>query len=100
MAEELETLQEKLAQIQSQHPSYEELDSERLVGHKKTLTNTLGTLNQIIGTFSGCYDEEFRHWADRPAVNINDIGQFYVLCMYFELCILIFNFVFSIVSFF
>ncbi|XP_063690684.1 uncharacterized protein LOC134823219 [Bolinopsis microptera] len=74
LAEELETIQEKLSAIQNEHPSYEELDSERLVGHKKTLTNTLGTLSQIIGTFSGCYNEEFKHWAHRPAVDINDIG--------------------------
>jgi len=74
LAEELETIQEKLSAIQNQHPSYEELDNERLVGHKKTLTNTLGTLGQIIGTFSGCYNEEFRNWAHRPAVDINDIG--------------------------
>ena len=77
LAEELETLQQKLSEIQNQYPSYDELDGERLVGHKKTLSNTLGTLNQIIGTFSECYQEEFRHWADRPAVHINDIGEFW-----------------------
>lgn len=74
LAEELETLQEKLAQIQEQCPVYEELDPERLVAHKKSLGNTLGTLRQIIDTFSSCYKEEFKNWADRPAVNINDIG--------------------------
>ena len=63
---------EKLAGIQ--HSEFEELDGERVLGHRKTVSHTLTTLNQILNTFSESYKEEFRQWSDRPTVHINNIG--------------------------
>ena len=63
---------EKLAAIQ--HSNFEELDGERVFGHRKSLTNTLTTLNQCIHTFSQSYNEEFKQWSDRTTVQMNNIG--------------------------